>query len=136
MSSANTHTDLPGRILAVVVFLLGIGLLCFVFSLAWSLFRSPVPGLELPVKPGTAAPPAAGIGIALTALARQLLLLAVMTIAGSLIAGKGLHLYFTAAHGGPRQEASATVSKNGSAASPQTPPAASPPTSTAKNPPV
>ncbi len=97
MPSAQTRHDLPGRILAFVVFLLGVGLLCLVFSVAWSLFRAPGAGLELPVKAGSGAPPAAGIGIALTAFVRQLLLLAVMTLAGSLIAGKGIHLYFSAA---------------------------------------
>jgi hypothetical protein len=82
----------------MAVFLLGIGLLCFVFSVAWTLFRSPVPGLDLPVKPTATPPPAAGIGIALTAFVRQLLLLALMTLAGSLVAGRGIQLYFSAQH--------------------------------------
>lgn len=113
MSSANTHTDLPGRILAFLVFLLGVGLLCLVFWLAWSLFRSPVPGLELPVKAGTAAPPAVGIGVALTAFVRQILLLALMTLAGSLIAGKGVHLYYSASHGPGSHGTPSVVSQNG-----------------------
>ncbi len=97
MASVNTHRDTPGRILAALVFLIGVGLLCLVFGLAWSLFRSPVPGLELPVKAGAAAPPAEGIGIGLTEVVRQLLLLALMTVSGSVIAGKGIHLYYSAA---------------------------------------
>lgn len=97
MPTVDFRHDLPGRIVASVVFLLGVALLCIVFAAAWALFRAPVPGLELPVKAGAAAPPAAGIGIALTAFVRQLLLLAVMTLAGSLIASKGVHMYYSAA---------------------------------------
>lgn len=101
MTLQHPRPDIPSRLLALVVFLLGIGLLCAVFSLAWSLFQSPVPNLNLPVKPGATTPPAANIGAALTAFVRQLLLLAVMTIAGSVIAGKGIHLYFGTTHGNP-----------------------------------
>ncbi len=113
MTSQHPRPDIPSRLLALVVFLLGIGLLCAVFSLAWSLFQSPVPNLNLPVKPGAATPPAANIGVALTAFVRQLLLLAVMTIAGSVIAGKGIHLYFGTTHGNPphRREEPPTAEK-------------------------
>lgn len=100
----------------MLVFLVGIGLLCVVFALAYSLFRSPVPGLELPVKPGTAAPPAAGIGVALSAFARQVILLGLMTIAGSLIAGKGIHLYFSASQHHPHSGVSGGGAKNGTVA--------------------
>lgn len=123
MFATNTHNDLAGRILAVLVFILGIGLLCVVFALAWSLFRSPVPGLELPIKSGVPAPPAAGIGVALTAFARQVILLLLMTVAGTLIAGKGIHLYFSAsqhhahpgAPSGGSQNETATVAEAPSA---------------------
>ncbi len=84
------------RALACVVFLLGIGLLCAVFALAWGLFHAPVPGLNLSASPAAVPPPAASIGAALTAFLRQLLLLALMTVAGSIVAGKGVHLYFSA----------------------------------------
>lgn len=101
MTLQHPRPDIPSRLLALVVFLLGIGLLCAVFSLAWTLFQSPVPNLNLPVKPGAITPPAANIGAALTAFVQKLLLLAVMTIAGSVIAGKGIHLYFGTTHGNP-----------------------------------
>lgn len=105
MTANHPRPDVPGRLLAYVVFLLGIGLLCAVFSLAWSLFQSPVPGLNLPVKSGAATPPAANIGAALTAFVRQLLLLAVMTLAGSVVASKGVQLYFgTTQANAPRHE--------------------------------
>ncbi len=120
MASAQTRPDLSGRILGFAVFLVGVALLCLVFSTAWSLFHAPVPGLELPVKPGAAAPPAAGIGIALTAFVRQLLLLVVMILAGSLVAGKGIQLYFSAAaHSRPGDD-STHGAKSGASAQPGT----------------
>lgn len=92
-----THRhDLPARVLAFLVFLLGIGLLCLVFGQAWALFHAPVPQLPLPAAPGADPPPAANIGLALADFARKLLLLIVMTVAGSLVAGKGIQLYFSA----------------------------------------
>lgn len=94
MSRTNPPADLPGRFLALLVFLIGIGMLVFVFITALHLFQSPVPGLYLPVSPGTPAPPAANIGTALIVFVRELLLLGVMTIAGSILASKGAHLYF------------------------------------------
>lgn len=101
-----THrSDLPARVLAFAVFLLGIGLLCLVFGQAWALFHAPVPQLPLPVKPGAVPPPAANIGLALADFARKLLLLIVMTVAGSLVAGKGIQLYFSA-HSAPTPAAS------------------------------
>jgi len=121
MSSNSSRPDIPGRLLALIVFLLGIGLLCAVFGIAWSLFQAPVPGLNLPVAHGTATPPAANIGLALTAFLRQLLLLALMTIAGSVIAGKGIHLYFGTAQGNPPQAEAPKASKNGRASAPPQP---------------
>ena len=86
--------DLPGRLVALLVFLLGVAMLVFVFVIAVHLFESPVPGLDLPVKTGAPPPPAVNIGASLAVFARSLLLLGVMTLAGSLIASKGAHLYF------------------------------------------
>ena len=86
--------DLPGRLVALLVFLLGVAMLVFVFVTALHLFQSPVPGLDLTTSPGTPPPPAASIGAALAAFARSLLLLGLMTLAGSLLASKGAHLYF------------------------------------------
>ena len=94
---AHTHRpDLPARVLAFAVFLLGIGLLCLVFGQAWALFHAPIAHLALPVAPGASAPPVANIGAALADFGRQLLLLVVMTVAGSVVAGKGIQLYFSA----------------------------------------
>lgn len=88
------QADLTGRLLALLVFLTGVAMLVFVFVTALHLFQSPVPGLEPLQKPGAAPPAAASIGTALADFARRLLLLMVMTLAGSLLASKGAHLYF------------------------------------------
>ncbi len=93
-SPAYPSHDLPGRLVALLVFLLGVAMLVFVFVTALHLFQSPVPGLDLTTSPGSPPPPAASIGTALAAFARSLLLLGMMTLAGSLLAGKGAHLYF------------------------------------------
>ena len=94
MPLVKPHIDIPSRLLALLVFLLGIGILLFVFITALHLFTAPVPGLELPVSPGAPAPPAVNIGTALALFVRKLLLLCLMTVAGSLLEGKGIHLYY------------------------------------------
>jgi hypothetical protein len=92
--SAKPQADLPGRLLALLVFLAGVGILIFVFVTALHLFQSPVPGLEPLQKPGAPPPAASNIGTALVDFARRLLLLMIMTLAGSLLASRGAHLYF------------------------------------------
>ena len=95
MSVPNSRADLTCRLLALLVFLLGIGILVFVFVTALHLFQSPVPGLETLQTPGAPPPAAANIGLSLASFGRNLLLLGVMTLAGSLLANKGAHLYFS-----------------------------------------
>ena len=93
-----SHADLSCRLVALLVFLVGIGMLIFVFVSALHLFQSPVPGLEPLQTPGAPPPAAANIGVSLAGFARELLLLGVMTLAGSLLASRGAHLYFSAIH--------------------------------------
>lgn len=87
------HGDLIGRVVAVLVLSAGIAALAFVFVLAVHLFESPVPGLGLPVPAGGTPPSAANIGVSLALLFRQLAILAVMILAGSLLASNGVRLY-------------------------------------------
>lgn len=93
-----SHADLSCRLVALLVFLLGVGILVFVFVTALHLFQSPVPGLEPLQTPGAPPPAAANISVSLAGFARDLLLLGVMTLAGSLLANKGAHLYFSAVY--------------------------------------
>ena len=102
------HADLSCRLVALLVFLLGVGVLVFVFVLALHLFHAPVPGLEPLQTAGAPPPAAANIGLSLAGFARELLLLGVMTLAGSLLANKGVHLYFSTAF----QPAAAAVEEN------------------------
>ncbi len=102
MSVSPPRTDLTGRLVALLVFLAGIAILVFVFVTALHLFQSPVPGLEPLQTSGAPPPPAANIGTSLAAFARQLLLLGVMTLAGSLLANKGAHLYLSTVHIPPK----------------------------------
>jgi len=94
----HSHADLSCRLVALLVFLLGVGILVFVFVTALHLFQSPVSGLEPLQTPGAPPPAAANIGVSLAGFARELLLLGVMTLAGSLLANKGAHLYFSSVY--------------------------------------
>jgi hypothetical protein len=93
MARNTSHGDLFGKLVAVLVFLGGIGVLGVVFYFAVHLFESPVPGLGLPVPPGGTPPSGATIGAALAGLLAKLAILAVLVLSGSLIASKGVHLY-------------------------------------------
>lgn len=93
-----TQTDLSCRLVALLVFLIGIAMLVFVFVTALHLFQSPVPGLEPLHTAGAPPPAAANIGVSLANFGRELLLLGMMTLAGSLLANKGAHLYFSTVH--------------------------------------
>ena len=99
MLRPHAHPDHPSHAVGLVVFLGGIVMLALVFSIAYHLFTQPVSGLGLSDPPHGPPPPAAGIGLSLAAFLEKLLLLALLTIVGSVVAGKGIHLCFTAAHG-------------------------------------
>lgn len=91
--------DIPARIAGLLVFLFGVALLVFVFIAANSLFNAPAPVVPPPPPPGaTATGPsaAAEIGKSFSQLFRQILLLLLMCVAGSVIASKGIQLYFAA----------------------------------------
>jgi hypothetical protein len=93
MARTTTHGDLFGKGVAALVFLIGIAALVTVFVNAVGLFQAPVAGLGLPLAKGQAPPAALNLGVALIQLLYKLLVLIVMTVAGSLIASKGIHLY-------------------------------------------
>ncbi len=103
--------DLVARIIGIVVFLGGVGLLAFSFATAYDWFTSPSAGLQItqpaPVTPtppgGTAAAPAAPsaatqLGASALRLLIRLGVLLIMTIIGSLLAGRGAQIYFAASN--------------------------------------
>jgi len=79
--------DWIGRLLGIAVFLLGVGVLWIVFREAHELFTAPLPSAE------KSMPRLGQIGIDIL---KKLGLLVIMTLAGSLIANKGVQMYFAA----------------------------------------
>ena len=79
--------DWIGRLLGVAVFLLGVGVLWIVFREAHQMFSAPLPTAD------NSLPKLGQIGIDIL---KKLGLLVVMTLAGSLIANKGVQMYFVA----------------------------------------
>ncbi|MES2462648.1 MAG: hypothetical protein V4671_18855 [Armatimonadota bacterium] len=95
--------NVTARILGILVFLAGVALIAYVFWSANSLFHQPPPTVPVAATAkaasasASAAPSAAlEIGRSLADYLKQLLTLLVMCIAGSLIASKGVQMYFSA----------------------------------------
>ena len=72
--------------MGAVVFLLGIGVLVFVFAVAYRMFTSPV-------TIGETAKNSAGVTAAVISLVARIASLLIMVIVGSLVAGKGVQMY-------------------------------------------
>ncbi|MGI6295871.1 MAG: hypothetical protein ACOX3G_07245 [Armatimonadota bacterium] len=88
------HKDsLAGRLLGILVFLVGIAILVVVAVLAYNLFSASTSAVQL--KPGGDGA-AASLGASVVRFIYQILLLIVLCVAGSLVAARGLHLYFVA----------------------------------------
>ncbi len=96
--------DLFGRILGIAVFLGGIGVLAFVFLTAFHFFNSPMGHLQAHPQPGSSIPATAQLGSSALRLLVQIALLIVMTIVGSLIAGRGVQMYFASGGGAHSRE--------------------------------
>ncbi|HLK58821.1 MAG TPA: hypothetical protein VKU00_19770 [Chthonomonadaceae bacterium] len=117
-----THSrhDWFGRIVGMLVFLLGVALLIVVFFMAYHLFNAPpneALGLHITGNPKT-DPTATAIGTNFGWMLLRVAYLFLMAIAGSLIAQKGINLYFSAMKGFPVHAV---------APPPDTAPAANPP---------
>lgn len=80
----------------------GIGLLALVFVVAYHMLTSPVPGLREALSAagtksaGSGQQPLVGGAAAVLSFLLRLAVLFVMTLAASLIAARGIHLYFAA----------------------------------------
>ena len=82
---------LAGRGLGVLVFLAGVGALVFVFTMSYRMFKSPV-------TIGESASSAAGVTASVVVLLARIVLLLVMILVGSLVAGKGVQMYGAVQH--------------------------------------
>lgn len=100
---SGTRSDWIGRAVGMAVFVLGVALLLYVFYIAHRLFITPPAealGLKFTGDPKK-DPNVSLIGVQFGALIFRLAYLFLMSIAGSLIANKGVHLYFSAMQGSP-----------------------------------
>ena len=100
------HGDIPGRLIGMVVFFVGIGLLLLVFKIAYGLFTaSPATALGITITGDPKRDPAAMlIGQSFGWLMVKILLLFLMSVVASLTAQKGVNLYFSGVHGGRTHE--------------------------------
>ena len=101
MDSAH-RSELPGRIIGMLVFLVGIGLLLLVFKIAYTLFTaSPDAALGFHITGDAKVDPgAAKMGQYFGWLIVKIMLLFVMSVAASCIGQRGINLYFSSLHGG------------------------------------
>lgn len=112
-SSNDTTARVSGAVLGIIIFLIGVALIGYVFVAANRLFNEPPPQLSTAAVPSPAvaareavdaaekgAPASAPsdavmqMGSTLTQFVKQVLVLIVMCIAGSVIASKGIQLFF------------------------------------------
>lgn len=101
--STGTRGDLTGRVIGMLVFLLGVGLLIWVFSIAYGLFTSsPAAALGMHITGDPKKDPGVAlIGTNFGWLLFRIAFLFVMSLSGSFISQKGINLYFSAVQGHP-----------------------------------
>jgi len=93
--ASSSRGDLFARLIGLLVFLLGIGIILTVLWLALQMFRDPNLGRMVAANPKS-GPTAADIGLGLAQLILRIALLCLGSVSGSAIANKGIHLYFSA----------------------------------------
>ncbi len=87
--------DRAGRIAGMSVFLIGVGLLVLAFGSAHSMFAA----TTTETLGGANKATAIGMGTAAVGMFVRIGLLFVMTLAGSLVAARGIHLYLGSSRG-------------------------------------
>jgi hypothetical protein len=92
MNSPQKH-DLFGRIMGVIVFALGVGIILYVLRLAFLMLQDPSLGLTSASNAKTGMNFAL-VGIDFGKLLIRILLLSLCALCGSLVANKGVNLYF------------------------------------------
>lgn len=80
--------DKTGRLIGMLIFIAGIAILIFVFFTAYGMFNSTTPGLSANAKLAVDV-----LGGVLINMIVRLFMLFIMTLAGSLIAARGISLY-------------------------------------------
>ncbi len=89
--------DRFARVIGFLVFLLGVAIIIGVLWIAFDLWRNPTMGVSVPRTKGSTGPDLTDIGVGFGRLIAKIVLLFLGSICGSLIANKGIHLYFSGA---------------------------------------
>lgn len=91
----NYRGDLFARVIGFLVFAGGVAIILWVLWLAFALYKDPNMGLgRAQTTPGGVGTTATDLGSAFLRLVFRIALLALGSVSGSLIANKGIHLYF------------------------------------------
>lgn len=90
----NYRGDLFARVIGFLVFAGGVAIILWVLWLAFALYRDPNLGLSRAPTPGGVGTTATDLGSAFLRLVFRIALLALGSVCGSLIANKGINLYF------------------------------------------
>ncbi|MCE5200491.1 MAG: hypothetical protein ABFD54_14000 [Armatimonadota bacterium] len=90
------RNDLFGRVMGMAIFIAGVGILVFVFVMSYLYFTSNPVGVPASAKPGVGPSAAGQLGASAVAMFGRIALLIVMAITGSIIAARGIQLYFAA----------------------------------------
>ncbi|CUU03645.1 MAG: hypothetical protein N2045_04420 [Fimbriimonadales bacterium] len=85
------HRDWLGRIFALLILLVGVGLMLLCFGLAYQMFQTPPQ--RLMNNPQTNSPDLNSLVTGVWASVRSILLLVLMAIVGGMIANRGITLY-------------------------------------------
>lgn len=86
--------DLAARIIGLIVFALGIAILIASFVIAYRLFASPVGGLATAPPPVGGPPATINLGRCALAVLIRIGALIIMVLVGSLVASRGVQMYF------------------------------------------
>ena len=105
VSATTSYSHLRGgRAVGLLMLLVGVALLVYVFMQSYGMLTHPIPGMALPSSAhgaGNAANTASTVdfgrlGSAAIAFLLKLAVLLIMTFVGSVIAARGVHLYYVA----------------------------------------
>lgn len=92
--TSSSRGDRFARLLGALVFLLGIGVICVVLWLGFQMYQDPHLGGQA-VSDSKTGPTVADLGIGFAQLLCRIALLFLGSVSGSLIANKGVKLYFS-----------------------------------------
>lgn len=93
--------DFTGRLIGIVVFMTGIGLLAFVFLTAYHWFSTPSASISTSPNPSSNVSTVSQLGKSVVVMLEKIALLVVMTIVASLVASRGAQLYFASVNAKP-----------------------------------